>query len=87
MKLSLKLVRKPAWKHILKPVIVFQTVLSVSSTTRLFAVYDRSPPSPGHCSYPRLAKRLLQRDFRTVIPWANFCANIFAYICQTLSLL
>ena len=43
--LSLKLVRKPAWKHILKPVIVLQTVLSVSSSIYLFAVCDTSPSS------------------------------------------
>lgn len=47
MNLSLKLVRKPAWKHILKPVIVLQTFFSVSSSIYLFAVCDRSPPSQG----------------------------------------
>lgn len=45
MNLSLKLVRKPAWKHVLKPAIVLQTLLSVSSSTYLFAVFDRSPCS------------------------------------------
>lgn len=52
MNLSLKLVRKPAWKHILKPVIVLQTVLSVSSSTYLFAVCDRSPSSQGIVTTP-----------------------------------
>lgn len=87
MNLSLKLVRKPAWKHILKPVIVLQTVLSVSSSTYLFAVCDRSPSSQGIVTTPGLAKRLLQRGFGTIIPWANFCVNVFAYICQSLSVL
>jgi len=52
MNTGLKLVRKPAWKHTLKPVIALQTVLSVSSCTYLFAVCDRSPPSLGIVATP-----------------------------------
>lgn len=52
MNLSLILVRKPLWKHILEPMIVLQTVLCVFSYTYLFAACDRSPSLQGIFTTP-----------------------------------
>lgn len=61
MNLSLILVRKPLWKHILKPTIVLQTVLCIFSSTYLFAVCDRSPSLQGIFSTPGLQRDICEK--------------------------
>lgn len=74
MNLSLKLVRKPLWKHILKPVIVLQTVFCVFSSTYLFAVCDRSPSLQGIVTTPGW-----QRDFCEEVLGQSSLGQIFVW--------